>query len=307
MERVENASVIGSIQSIGGSIASPKRRGSKNFTAPVADLPELDRAKKDAVGKKPKTSKLSPSSGKNRRHSSFKKVVDKAKKKAGVKKPKEQPIGGNDDDGEVLTQWLMSEEFFLQFMCSPQLGRPLGFGEISEKEASAIGHSSRSDVVRHRCTKLSVLPSDEGHFFFDDAAHGCAHIVLLESHGLLETLDHADGLREMLSSKTRRYTGQHGHDNSSDGSTPPIPAGSVMKTIPKGTGQMRQVVSLTGGGERDRERRRRALLHKQRADEENSKSKEDQGGIVIEEMTPKAYDRQKRMLQSVSTRAPVQY
>ena len=95
MERVENASVIGSIQSIGGSIASPKRRGSKNFTAPVADLPELDRAKKDAVGKKPKTSKLSPSSGKNRRRSSFKKVVDKAKKKAGVKKPKEQPMGGN--------------------------------------------------------------------------------------------------------------------------------------------------------------------------------------------------------------------
>jgi hypothetical protein len=46
----------------------------------------------------------------------------------------------------------------------------------------AYMHYSLTD----RCTKLSVLPSDEGHFFFDDAAHGCAHIVLLESHGLLE-------------------------------------------------------------------------------------------------------------------------
>jgi hypothetical protein len=94
MERVENASVIGSIQSIGGSIASPKRRGSKNFTAPVADLPELDRAKKNAVGKKPKTPKRSPS-GKKKRRQSFKDVVDKAKEKAGVKKPKEQPKGGS--------------------------------------------------------------------------------------------------------------------------------------------------------------------------------------------------------------------
>lgn len=81
-------------------------------------------------------------------------------------------------------------------------------------------------------------------------------LLLFRFDVYVQTLDHADGLREMLSSKTRRYTGQHGHDNSSDGSTPPIPAGSVMKTIPKGTGQMRQVVSLTGGGERDRERRR---------------------------------------------------
>jgi hypothetical protein len=81
----------------------------------------------------------------------------------------------------------------------------------------------------------------------------CFALLLFRFYVYVQTLDHVDGLREMLSPKTRQHAGHHDHDNSSDG-TPP--SGSVMKTIPKGTGQMRQVVSLTGGGERDRERRR---------------------------------------------------